>query len=618
MYIRRTTIKSRKNGEPYYTYRLVESIRTDKGVRQRTLLNLGREFAFPREIWPDLAARIESIIKGQESFIKLDKEPETAAQHYAAMIIQAQVNSEGEINESKDADYHNVNIDSLELIRPRSISVEHVAYEAIQKLELDLKLKELGFNKHQFAVAIGSVIGRMTAPGSELSTHYWLQNHSGLGELIDYDFEGMGLTRIYHASDMLLKHKEALEQHLYEKQRTLFEFEETITLYDLTNTYFEGSGKFNKLAARGHSKEKRSDCPLVTLALVLDGSGFPKKSKVFAGNASEPATLQEMICKLEVPKSDESSRQKCVFEGCKPTVVCDAGIATEDNINWLKEHQYKYLVVSRKRHREFSEDDAIEVKRDRDYVIKVQKKTNAETGEVELYCHSTRKEEKEKSIQGRFSMRLEEALKKVDQGLNKKGCTKKYDKVIEKIGRLKESYSKAAKNYEITVKKDEKSGNAVKVKWAKKDNPNSADVHPGVYCLRTNNNSWDEETLWKTYTMLTDLESVFRSLKTDLGLRPVFHQIARRVSGHLFISLLAYHIVHTIRVQLKKSGINSDWTYLRKQLAGQSRITVSMTCQDGSKIHIRKSTSPEPRQKEIYDVLRIEHHPGKRIKKVEN
>jgi len=186
--------------------------------------------------------------------------------------------------------------------------------------------------------------------------------------------------------------------------------------------------------------------------------------------------------------------------------------------------------------------------------------------------------------------------------------------VLEKIGRLKQQYSKAAKHYTIKIDKDEKSGNAVKIHWARKTDSNTKDGLPGVYCLRTSHMEFDEDTLWHTYTMLTDLEAVFRSLKSELGMRPVFHQITERVTGHLFISVLAYHLVHSIRYQLKKQHITSSWSDLRKQLAGQNRVTVSMQLKNNDAVHVRKSTRPEPRQQKIYSALGIGFHPGKTIK----
>ena len=183
-----------------------------------------------------------------------------------------------------------------------------------------------------------------------------------------------------------------------------------------------------------------------------------------------------------------------------------------------------------------------------------------------------------------------------------------------KIGRLRQKYSRVSWQYTISVEKDEKSGNATKVTWQQQPTPDTTDTYPGVYCLRTSQSDWDESTLWNTYTMLTDLEAVFRSLKSEPGLRPVHHQIAKRVSGHLFITVLAYHLVHAIRFRLKQIDINSSWSSVRKVLSTQNRVTVSMQCKNGSTVHVRKSTRPEPNQQEIYSALGIKSHPGHAIK----
>jgi len=598
MYIRRTSIKSRRTGEPYYTYRLVESVRVEGQVRQRTLLNLGRHFDVPREQWAPLARRIEQLVSRQGDLVpmELDAQWETAAQRYSARVIRAKAQLDAGRSPSA-ADYQAVDINSLEMVRPRSVAVEHVSLEAFRQLGLDTKLQQLGFNGPQQAAAIGTVIGRMTAPGSELFTHDWLAEHSGLGELIDYDFAAMNLQQLYRISDRLLQNKQALEDFLYRREHTLFKFDEVITLYDLTNTYFEGSGRGNANAALGHSKEKRSDCPLVTLALVLDGSGFPRRSEVFEGNASEPKTLAEMVGKLTATDS-----------GHTPTVVLDAGIATEDNIAWLVDNGYRYIVVSRRRHRQFDPDRAVWIKNDGEHRIQAQRIVNPTTGEVELYCHSAQREKKEKGIQELFAKRFESALEKLAAGLHKKGTVKRYDKVMERIGRLKQRYARAARYYDITVEQDPNTGKAGAIHWQR--NQTIDYTLPGVYCLRTNQEEWNEATLWHTYTMLTDLEAVFRSLKSELGLRPVFHHNTDRVSGHLFISVLAYHLVHTIRFQLKACGIHRSWEGLRRELEGQDRVTVELKREDGKTVHVRKATRPEPRQQVIYDALGISDRPG--------
>jgi transposase len=593
MFIRCTTTKTGSSGETYKSFRLVESERVNGKVKQRTLINLGRFFEVPQAQWQSLSSRIHQLLTGQSSLlnIDLDTDLEAMAQRYSSQIIA----SRSRVID-KDTQYEAVDIASVALVRPRRIGIEHLALYAVKQLTLDDKLKALGFNQHQLAAALGNIIGRMAAPASELATHGWLQATSGLGDLIDYDFEGMSLDRLYRVSDQLWKHKEAIEAHLYQQERDLFGFEETITLYDLTNTFFEGEAKANPQAKRGRSKEKRSDCPLVTLGLVLDGSGFPRKSQLFPGNASEPKTLKTM---LEGLSGQPGS-----------TVILDAGIASEENIEYLIEHHYKYIVVSRKRKRDFDEDKATVIKDVPGQTVKAQRVVIEETGEIELYCHSELREKKEQAMQDSFAKKYELALSGLHNGLSKKGGTKKYTKVLERIGRLKEKYARAAQHYEVTVTADEAQQNAISVVWKRVAKSNSQATHPGVYCLRTNLTDWDEATLWHTYTMLTDLESVFRSLKSELGLRPIYHHKEERVNGHIFITLIAYHLVQTLRVQLKSQDCHDSWQTIRRKMENQQRITVTLQREDGKTIHLRKATKADPQQSTLYNLLGISAQPG--------
>ena len=595
MFIRRTTIKSRTNGAPYYTYRLVESERIDGRVKQHTLLNLGRHFELERQHWPALCARIEQLIEPQHGMMDLALESEAMeqqAQRYAARILATR----SEAVEGRDSRFESVDVDRLEVVRPRTVGVEHVALQAAEQLGLPDLLRDLGFNRHQRAAALGNIIGRMTCPGSEQATHRWLQQRSALGELLGYDFEGMSDRRLYEASDLLWKHREKLEENLYAAAQSLFGFEETVTLYDLTNTYFEGNSRGSELTQRGRSKEKRTDAPLVTLGLVLDGSGFARHSRVFAGNASEPNTLETMLDGLSASPG--------------ATVVLDAGLASEDNIAWLKQQGHHYLVVSRKRTRTFNPQAAVTVKQTQDQQVQIQRVHNAQTGEVELHCHSQAREQKEQAMQDRATERFEQQLQSLADGLHKKGCTKRYDKVLERIGRLREKYPRAAQHYAIDVEQASEGENAASISWKRHNKPGSQATHPGVYCLRTNIQDWDEQRLWQTYTMLTDLEAVFRSLKTELGLRPIYHQKSDRISGHLFISLLAYQLVHTLRVQLKAKGIHYSWEQLREIFSTRMRVTVTLPTQQGKTLHIRKATRPEPNQQTLYNALGISHQAG--------
>ena len=349
-------------------------------------------------------------------------------------------------------------------------------------------------------------------------------------------------------------------------------------------------------AKRGHSKECRSDCPLVTLAMALDTSGFVRRVQFFPGNASEPTTIKSMLAGLHAAPG--------------ATVVMDAGIATQANLDWLRGQGYHYVVASKLRERQFDPSLATEVQSAGNVTIKLQRVLDAQ-GHVLLYCHSPAREEKDRAIDTAKASGLEAALTKLHASLSKPRGTQDLAIIMQRLGRLKQRYARAAQHFDITVATDPEGQRVTAITWVKRIKPGSAAAHPGVYCLRTTLVDQDNATLWRTYIMLTELESVFRSLKTDLGLRPVFHQIDRRVEGHLFISVLAYHFVHTLRLQLKGHGIHDSWSTLRQTLATQHRVTVTMQRRDGRTVHVRKATRPKSRHQTLLTLLKLDPHPGR-------
>ncbi len=609
MFIRKVPHRNKKNRKEYYTYKLVESIRTQRGPRQRDVLNLGVDFDLPKEQWKNLANCIESIITKQRLLFDYPKKISKLAKKYARKIIRQQACA---IDEGEDIspDYQVVDVNSIDNEDARTVGAEYVVYETIKGLEIDRELRSFGLNRLQLAVALGVIAGRMIVPGSERATHQWLQNATGLGELMGIDFSNISLDSVYKASDLLLKNKEALEEHLCRTEGQLFALEEKIILYDLTNTFFEGTGKYNSKARYGgKSKEKRSDCPLVTLGLVLDMQGFPKKSRIFEGNISEPKTLEAMIKGLASEDVSEAS----LF---KPTIVLDAGIATEDNINWLKDKYYHYIVVSRKKKKAIPADvTMIAVKEDdkaNTVLVQAGLAKNRETDELELYCHSIDKEKKEEGIKNKFQERYEAELLKAHNALDLKNGTKRYDKVIERIGRLKERYKLVSRGYKVTVEKDSETDKAKSITWSRKKTEKTS----GIYCLRTNRKDLNEKQIWDIYTMLTDIEDAFRCMKSELGLRPIYHQKEARCDGHIFITVIAYHLLHTIRVKLRQRGVRFCWTTIRKQLSTQVRITTTMKRKDNKVVHIRKSSKAEPSHQVIYDALNLSYQPGRTVKTV--
>ena len=593
MFIRRAKIRTTERGDVYYSYRLVRNERSGDRVRQHTLLNLGSDFPLERRHWPVLCARIQQLLERQGELVPLScpQEVERDAQRIAAQLLNRAPPAAVE-----RPDLQTVDVSSLELIRPRSVGVENVGLWAMEQLGLEALLERLGFNGTQRALAMATIIARMAAPGSERASWRWLCERSALGELLGVDFERMSMMRLYRASDALLARRAAIEAHLFEQVADLFALPQTVTLYDLTNTFFEGEAAAQPKAERGHSKEKRSDCPLLTLGLVLDGAGFVRRSEVFAGAVNEDTTLAPMLDALHAPAD--------------ALVVMDAGVATEANVVWLRENGYRYLVVSRERARRFDPDLAIALETRSRQTVHVHKVVEADGGEVRLYCYSEARAKTEQGIAARFAARFEGELRKLHDGLKRPRTRKRLDHVWQRIGRIKEKSRGVGAHYVIDVIADDSGKKARAVTWERRPLAGTMITHPGVYCLRTNVEDWDEETLWRTYTALTDVEAVFRSLKSELGLRPIFHQTQKRSDGHLFITVIAYQLVQTIRRRLGEQGERASWASLRRILEGQQRVTATFRRKDGRTLHVRKPTRAELRQRAIYQALGADPVPG--------
>jgi transposase len=608
MYIRQTNTRKAVSGNNYSTFRIVISERVNGKVKQRTILNLGSCFQLPAEQWGDLCTRIENILSGQTAFFPPSSEIESLAQNLAAKIMADRAvpafmsDNLSHSPEEYKPQYEEVDINSSDMIRPRSVGVEHVGLHAARLLGLPAIFSRVGFSSGETSMALGAIIARMAHPASEAATLDWLVHYSALGELLDIDYEKSSVMSLHRISDLLFKHRDVIEPLLFSQIQDIFSLPQVITLYDLTNTYFEGEVRANPKARRGHSKEKRTDCPLLTLALVLDGSGFVRSSKVFAGNASEPSTAKEMLNQLAAPK--------------QALVIMDRGISTADNIKWLNDEGYRYLVVSREQSRKFDFSRAQTIKTAADQGIQIYRELNEDGSEARLYCYSPKRESKETAMTERMVEKFEASLRKMNEGLNKPRTTKTKDKIMERLGRLEEKYSGIGRHYNIAVsdnaltKEPSELLLATAINFEKKPVPCSMMTDPGVYCLRCNDLSLDAETLWRTYASLTDLEAVFRSLKSELGLRPIYHHKGERAEGHLFITVMAYQCVQVIRTILKDKGIHYCWMTLRQRLSRQDRNTSTYRQKNGTVIYVRKATAPEMRQQEIYDALNIEGRPG--------
>jgi len=599
MFIRTVQKRNKSHWIQYSCQQLVESIRTEKGVRQHLLLSLGR-LNLPKGDWPRLASRIESIVNGQQTLFAETPEIEQLATEIAKRFV---IRSGGHAVEPDIGAEHfeTIDVQSLKNFRIRQIGAEYLGLDFFQKLQLPECLTACGFSKRQLEIAILLIIGRLVHPGSERHLFGWAQHISGLDDLLKTNFDQLSLNSLYKVSDLLFQNKTKIEAHLRARENDLFSLNETIILYDLTNTYFEGRALQNRKAKFGRSKEKRSDCRLLTLGLVIDGQGFAKASQVFAGNQSEPQTLLDMIQALH--HNDPTGAQK-------PTVVIDAGIATEENLA-LIEGKYHYIVVSRSKMAVPDSQACIVLKETKDNKIEATRICGDD--EVFLYCKSRRKQQKECSMQSRLEQHFEEQLTRLSKSIHKKGCTKRYDKVLQRLGRLKEKYKQISRFYQIDVA--EKDGFASRISWQYLKEQ-SDQRFAGAYFLRTDRVDLSEKEIWSIYAMLTQLEDAFRTLKSDLLLRPVFHQKEQRSDAHIFITLLAYHLLHSIRTYLKQKDIHLNWRQIRDRMSTHCRVTNRLTTKAGHTLFIRKCSEPEEFHKTIYDALGLANNPCKTRKHI--
>jgi len=597
MFIRRVSTTNGVTKKKYTYLRLVESVRTEDGPRQRLVLNLGDLDVDPGD-YRVLARRIEELLSGSRSFFEIDEQLERHAHSAADEIFKRRAE---QAPAESDEQFAVVNTRSLETSGARSVGPEYVCHSMWRELGFDTALKSAGVSAKVFPLLEALVVGRLIDAGSERWTKRWAEESSAIYELSGAPLRG-SLQSYYRGSDHLYEAKEALEAHLSRREEHLFELQQSIVLYDLTNTYFEGAYGGNPDMAYGRSKERRSDCKLMTMGLVVDGQGFAKHSRIYAGNQYEADTLQDIVAQMESHVEGHE----------KPTVVMDAGIATEENLQRLGEGGYRYIVVNRgKAPFEIEVDRMQVISEDAKTGTRIEVKRSEHDGEVYLLVRSERRRRKEEAMMSRVEQLLVDRLKHFKAGLGKKHRVRRYSKVVEAIGRLKERYPKAARLYEITVIPSvdgDPASDAADIQWTKKpDRYDEVRKAEGTYVLRTNRDDLGDEEIWRTYIMLGRIETSFKDMKSHLGLRPNFHQKQSRVNAHMFISVLAYHILHAIEHRLRLTGDTRSWATIKSVLKTHQRMTIEYESKDeqGFRYHNthRINSRPEPAHLEIYTRL---------------
>ena len=516
------------------------------------------------------------------------------------------------MEESRQKAERLVDVNTIKHTDAREIGAEWVCLQVIRELEIDRFLQREGWSEKQIDTTLAHLIIRTIYSPSELKSMRIMDENSAVCELVSGNQEWRpGFQSIYKVAPSLYELKEKLESHLCQKTDDLFNITNRIVLFDLTNFYFEGRKDNSKKARFGRSKEKRSDCRLLVLALCINKEGFIRYSSILAGNTADPDSLPDMVETL-------NSRTRVPNDPKDKVLVClDAGIATEENLLKIKEKGYNYLCVSRRRLTDYetaTDAGTVTVLDCKKQPIRLTRVKHEEGGDYYLEINSPAKQLKETSMNRKFKERFEEELKKAKDSLTKKNGTKNYEKVIERVGRARQKYPSISKYYVIDYIPDEANPkNMADIQW-RIAVPENVDRDSGIYFLRTNVPTLDEKATWDYYNLIREIECTNRQLKTDLNLRPIHHKKDDRSDAHLFLGLLSYWIVNTIRYKLKQTGEACYWTEIVRRLSTQKAVTTEATNNLGEKVHMRLCSEPNKSADDIYERLKYKKMPFRKIR----
>jgi transposase len=555
-----------KDGKRHAYWALVESYRSERGPRQRVVAWLGdlqesERLGVQQQAWGE-------YVPGQQKLFESGAEK-------AAWV--------------------EVDLKRVRVERHRQFGGPWLGVQLWQQLGLDQLLGQvMPSGREQIpweVMAIVLVLGRFCDPSSELHLAESFYESSALPELLGVPSEKVNEDRLYRALDQLLPHKGSLEKHLKERLGELFQLEYDLLLYDVTSTYFEGTAAGNPQAKRGYSRDHRPDCKQVNIALVVTREGMPLGYEVFAGNRHDSTTVKEIIQTMEAK-----------YGKARRIWVLDRGMVSEENVEYLQQGGRRYIVGTpksqlKKFERELFAQDWQQVREGLQVRF-----CPAPTGEeVFILCRSAQRQQKEQAIHERFEQRIEEGLRKIEKSCQKR----KHNPLIiaQRVGRLLGQNSRAAALFEIQVETD--AHGCAALRWTKLEARRDwARLSEGCYLLRSNVTDWSAEDLWRAYIQLTQAEAAFRIHKSDLRIRPVWHQKQNRVQAHILVCFLAYVLWKTLAQLCQRAGLGHEPRQVLEELSKIALIDVVLPTRTG--IEIRKRCISQPTEHQAI----LLHHLG--------
>ena len=564
--------RRRKDGKEHTYWSLVETVRTAVGPRQRTLCYLGELNGSAHARW---LKTIEVFNEQGES--------------HQLRLFPSEVDPP-----ENDPHVVRVRLQQVRLERARQFGNCFVGLELWKRLGLDELLEGLlddeAADVRWSCVAAILAINRLCAPGSELSIEERWYPLTALDDLLGIEEGKINDSRLYRCLDRLLPHKTKLEQHLKGRYGELFGAQFDVLLYDLTSSYVEGAAQENRLMRRGYSRDHRPDCKQLVIALVVNSEGFPFSYEVFDGNRADVTTLKTILRVIE--RKYGKARRVWVF---------DRGIVSEENLQILRQRDGQYLVGTPRSKLRAFEKELLEGSWEKvrpDVEVKLVSIPGGE--ETYVLCRTTARRKKEQAIRSRFSTRIESAVSRLQKRIAE-GKLKDRNKMERSLGAIQARYPQVADLYDMEVAETTEGW---RLQWGMiEDRQSWQELREGAYLLRTNLKGDRAEELWTKYIQLTEAEAVFRALKSELAIRPIFHQLERRVKAHVLVAFLVYALWVTLKHLLRRRPIELSPSRVLAILSTVQSADIVLPTTDGREIRLRRVTTPTAEQKTILDHL---------------
>ena len=571
-----------KDGKDHIYWSLVETVRTPDGPRQKTLCYLGELNSSAQSRW----LRTVEVFNEQGEAQQLKLFPS----HVAPPADDPQV--------------ARVLLNKVRLERTRQFGGCFLGLELWKRLELDCFFERTMDGEQADVpwsrVAAVLAINRLCAPGSELAIEQHWYPGTALDDLLQIGEGKINDTRLYRCLDRILPHKTKLERHLKDRYGALFGAEFDVLLYDLTSTYVEGAAEKNPMVRRGYSRDHRPDCEQLVIALIVNNEGFPFSYETFDGNRADVSTMETILRMVE--RKYGKARRIWVF---------DRGIVSEENLAAIRKRDGQYLTgTPRSQMKQFEAEllqaDWTRVRPE----VEVKKVAIPQGEETYILCRTAGRKEKEKAIRNRFSNSMETALKGLEKTIAT-GRLKDRNKMERRLGKIQARHTQVNDLYDLALRD---TAEGVRLFWQiKEDRRNWRASREGAYLLRTNLQAETAEELWSKYMQLTEAEASFRALKSELSVRPLFHQLEPRVKAHVLVAFLSYALWVTLKHLLKRrpvmdpkpwaSGVDNiqPMSPMRAiaMLSTLQSADIVLPTTDGREIRLRRITEPTPEQKTL-------------------